>query len=84
MLGGTETQHLRQLVVDVGRPQHLAGQALQQPGLLVGAVGRAQHADHLALLVLEGGDDQRGAGHGEQLVLGADEDVHPLAALGEP
>src|SRR5262245_65901770 len=48
-----------------------------------GGTDDTQDADDLALLVLKGGDDQRRARQREQLVLGTDENMHTLAALGE-
>src|SRR4051812_50211011 len=42
----------------------------------------AEHADDLLRGVPEGGGDHRRAREREELVLGADEDAHALAALG--
>src|SRR5262249_6567835 len=44
----------------------------------------AEHANDLALLILERRNDQRGSRQRKKLVFRADEDMHALAALGEP
>jgi len=61
VLLGSEAGQRIELVVEVGGAEGLAGEALEQPRLLVGALGRAQHADGVGpVLVTDGAQPTAG------------------------